>query len=184
MQIGRSPVLSQKRTRRDQAGNHPFSLRRRGWALARTDGAGQPLETPRPSQFPRSRFPGSTAPTPRWEEVGRDLIPLLHPPPRRGMLVATTTRCKQQEEPNLGSTQFAASGEPAADSQIQGNSHKTQVICCNIVAGSYSRFAEIGDVLGVLGLPQSTAGRRYEISIYILQLGQESDNLMAKLRGK
>lgn len=69
-------------------------------------------------------------------------------------------------------------------SQIQGNSHKTQVICCNIVVGSYSRFAEIGDVLGVLGLPQSTAGRRYEISIYILQPGQGSDNLMAKLRGE
>lgn len=75
-------------------------------------------------------------------------------------------------------------GGTCSFSQIQGNSHKTQVICCNIVARSYSRFAETGDVLGVLGLPQSTAGRRYEISIYILQPGQESDNLTAKLRGE
>lgn len=52
------------------------------------------------------------------------------------------------------------------------------------MAGSYSRFAEIGDALGVLGFPQSTAGRRYEISIYILQPGRESDNLKAKLRGE
>lgn len=67
-------------------------------------------------------------------------------------------------------------------SQIQGNSHKTQVICCNIVAGSYSQLAEKCNVPGVLGLPQSTAGRRYEISIYILQPSQGSDNFTAKVR--
>lgn len=69
-------------------------------------------------------------------------------------------------------------------SHIQGNSHQAQVICCNIVARSCSWFEGIGDVLGVLGLPQSTAGRRYEISIYILQPSQESDNLTVKLRGE
>lgn len=68
-------------------------------------------------------------------------------------------------------------------SHIQGNSHQSQVICCNIVAESYSQLAEKCNVLGILRLPQSTAGRRYEISIYILQPGQGSDNLTAKVRG-
>lgn len=58
-------------------------------------------------------------------------------------------------------------------SQIQDNSHQSQVIGCNIVAGSCSRFAVVCDVLG---LPQSTAGERYEISIYIPRPGQQSDN--------
>lgn len=39
-------------------------------------------------------------------------------------------------------------------------------------------------MLGVLGLPQSTAGERYEISIYIPQPGQESHNLTAKVRAE
>lgn len=67
---------------------------------------------------------------------------------------------------------------------VPGQFTLSQVICCNIVAGSYSRFAEVCDVLGVLGLPQSTAGRRYEISIYIPQPGQQSDNLTAKVQGE
>lgn len=88
----------------------------------------------------------------------------------------------RRAQPGLGS--ICSLGGTCSISQFQDNSHPSQVICCNIVAGSYSRLAEVCDVLGVLGLPQSTAGRRYEISIYIPQPGQESDNLTAKVQGE
>jgi len=121
------------------------------------------------------------SPTPRRGEAGGDPVPLLHPPPWRGMLVATVTRCKQQEDPNPGSTRFAASGEPAAFPRFRAIHRRPRLFAAILWPGP---TVDIGDVLGVLGLPQSTAGRRYEISIYILQPGQESDNLTAKLRGE
>lgn len=88
----------------------------------------------------------------------------------------------QRTQPGLGS--ICSPWGTCSVSQFQDNSHQSQVICCNIVAGSYSRFAEVCDVLGVLGLPQSTAGERYEISIYIPQPGQESHNLTAKVQAE
>lgn len=84
-------------------------------------------------------------------------------------------------QPDLSSVY--SPGGTCSVSHIQGNSHQSQVICCNIASESYSQLAEKCNVLGILRLPQSTAGRRYEISIYILQPGQGSDNLTAKVRG-
>lgn len=88
----------------------------------------------------------------------------------------------QRTQPGFGS--ICSLWGTCSISQFQDSSHQSQVICCNIVAGSYSWFEEVCDVLGVLGLPQSTAGERYEISIYIPQPGQESDNLTAKVWGE
>lgn len=111
-----------------------------------------------------------------------------HPTPASTTPARDAGRESEQEEaaqrahPGLGS--ICSLRGTCSISQFQHNSHQSQVICCNIVAGSYSRFAELCDVLGVLGLPQSTAGRRYEISIYIPQPGQESDNLTAKVQGE
>lgn len=85
----------------------------------------------------------------------------------------------QRTQPGLGS--ICSLWGTCSISQFQDSSHQSQIICCNIVAGSYSRFAEVCDVLG---LPQSTAGERYEISIYIPQPGQESDNWTAEAQGE
>lgn len=81
------------------------------------------------------------------------------------MLVAT--RHKEQEKPKPELNSICSLRGSCSISQIQGNSHKIQVIYYNIVAGSCSQFAELGEALGIPGLPQSTAGRRYEIFIYI-----------------
>lgn len=109
MQIGRSPVLSQRCTHQDQAGKDPFGSRHRGRVLARTDGTGQSVEETlcpglRDHDTPNILLPRQSPPRQHrshapWEEVGRDPVPILHPPPWPGMLVATATRCKQQEEP-------------------------------------------------------------------------------------
>lgn len=148
MQIGRSPVLSQRCTH--QAGKHPGL-----WRPSCHDG--KRWEETHPS----------SASTTRMRDVGSD-----------------SNEVQAAGKAQSGLNSICSLWGTCSISQIQGNSHKTQVICCNIVAGSYSQLAETGDVLGVPGLPQSAAGRRYEISIYILQPDQESDNLTAKLRAK
>lgn len=73
--------------------------------LSHTDGSGMG-EPPDPHS--------SSKPKPQREEVGRDPIPLLHPPAQRGMMAVTETGRKQHKGPNLGLAQSAASGGPAA----------------------------------------------------------------------
>lgn len=168
MQNGRSPVFPQKHTWQDQQENILSACT--GWVLSHTGGSGMG-EPP----DPHSPSPAALSPNhkgKRWKET--------HP------TYASTTmagdddsdsdgeEAAQRTRPGLGSV--CSLWGTCSISQVQDNSHQRQVICCNIVARSYSQFAELCDVLGVLGLPQSTAGERYEISIYRPQPGQESDN--------
>lgn len=178
MQIGRSPALSQDM--------HPLGPGRETSLRLTAPGTGAGAH--RSPHLPASHaapFLGSPAPTPPREEEGRGPHPVS-----ASATAARDAGSDGNEVRNSGKSPTWAQRDlqPLGNLQrfprFRGNSHKTQVICCNIVAGSYSRFAEIGNALGVLGFPQSTAGRRYEISIYILQPGWESDNLKAKLRGE
>lgn len=87
------------------AGTHRWCRPACGDPLSWFEGPWHPHAFPLPTQPP---------PMSPWEEEGRNPVTLLHRAPWWGMLAAMAIRCKQQEEPNLGSTWFAASGEPAA----------------------------------------------------------------------